>query len=403
MWIPPDPAISTRKLDNPSMKRVRSEPYGREKGSSVESRRGPAAVCEDETGMRPLGDREGAGSRRIHKPENLPRPTMTAFSSRKGSLISMPLSVRSRFRMTVYNNLRIIPLFILLAFLCVAGSACENLGHADETNTAKAPGELRIISQLPNVTEICFALGLGKQLVGVTTYCLYPKETAEISKIGGIINPDFERVLALQPDLLIIQDTQKELKSKYDQLGIKTLVVKSWTIQNVLDSITAIGQATGREKEAMAEITRMQSAFEGIRKLAAARKPVRTLFLLGHDPGSLREIYAAGQSFFHGELLEMAGGKNVIAKGPIIYPKLSKEEILRQVPEVIIVMSDQEPSAEAVERERELWAELAYIPAVKNDRVYLLQGDYTRVPGPRLTRLADDLLYCLYPDLKESR
>ncbi len=97
----------------------------------------------------------------------------------------------------------------------------------------------------------------------------------------------------------------------------------------------------------------------------------------------------------------MAGGQNCLSQDKIPYPKISKEEILKQSPQVIIVLSaNSGMTSDALEKERKLWAELGYINAVKNQRVHVLDGDYLFVPGPRISKIAREFQGLLFPDQK---
>ena len=271
--------------------------------------------------------------------------------------------------------------------------------HIAPANAHAGEADLRIVSGLPSITEILFALDLDDAVVGVTTFCTYPPETARVAKIGGMLNPDIERVMALGPDLVILQDTQRALRDKYGELGIKTLSVPGRaSIADTYESIRVIGAAAGCEKEATRLVSEIRAAFDTIRKRTAGRKPVSALLVIGHEPGALREIYAATAGSFHGELLAIAGGRNCVAESSIPYPRVSKEEILRVSPEVIIVLCpDTENPEEAVAKEKKLWEELPYIDAVKQGRIHCVHGDHLLVPGPRMMLIAEALFGCLHP------
>ena len=264
--------------------------------------------------------------------------------------------------------------------------------------------DLRIVSGLPSITEILFALDLDDAVVGVTTFCTYPPAAARIAKIGGMLNPNIELVMALGPDLVILQDTQQALRDKYAELGIRTLSVPGRaSIADTYGSIRRIGGATGRAGEAERLVMDISGGFDGIRRRGADRRPVGALLVIGHEPGALREIYAATAGSFHGELLAIAGGRNCVADSSIPYPRVSKEEILKASPEVIIVLRpDTENPDQAVVKEKKLWAELPYIDAVKHGRVHCIHGDHLLVPGPRMLLIAQALFGCLHPAEEED-
>ena len=256
---------------------------------------------------------------------------------------------------------------------------------------------MRIVSTLPSLTQICFALGLENALVGVSDYCIVPPNAKKIPRIGGIINPNYELVAALAPDIILMQDSDSNLVEKYKKLGYNTHTVRTGSIKDIMESILSIGQIAGKKSEAIQFVQKMQSEFDEVRANAKKREPVKTLLVIGHEPGSLREIYTAAAGSFHDELLRIAGGVNCIDSSSISYPKISKEEILKQSPQVIIVLSaDTGMHADAEPNEKRLWEKLDYIDAVKKDAIYLLKGDHLFIPGPSMPQIARDFQKLLF-------
>jgi len=258
-------------------------------------------------------------------------------------------------------------------------------------------GALRIVSHAPNLTEICFALGLGDSLVGVSDYSDYPPEAKKIARIGALLNPDFERVLALKPTLALLLEYQKGLAEKYEKLGIKVVAVRSDSIEEVFSSIRSIGDVTGRRSNADELIRKIRSDMDHIQGKATGK--VKTLVVVGHEPGALSELYAAGGGSFYNEMLLIAGGENCLGESKAAYPKISKEEILARSPEVIIVLSEEQKDKAQIEKnEKALWAELNHIDAVKNDRICVISGKGVFIPGPRMASIAEYMHRCLYPE-----
>ncbi len=188
----------------------------------------------------------------------------------------------------------------------------------------------------PSITETLFALGVGDRVVGVTDFCSYPKEACALPKIGGLLNPSVEAWIKLKPDLIIHQDDSHKLRINARNLGIRTLAVSMTRLQNILDTIKTFGEVLGCESDARALIQQLQS---GIQRHQAGLRNIpkkTTLLLLGDGSGPGGALYAVGRSTFLGELLELAGGENILTDPKINYPKISKEFILRHSPEVII-------------------------------------------------------------------
>lgn len=261
------------------------------------------------------------------------------------------------------------------------------------------PYPQRIISMSPSITETLFALGVGNRVVGVTNFCSYPKEACTRPKIGGLLNPSVERWITLKPDLIIHQDDSHKLRINAENLGIPTLAVSMTRLQDIFKTIRTLGEVLGCEPDAQALIAKLQSGIKNHQTRLAGLPKKTTLLLLseGSDPNGA--LYAAGRSTFLGELLELAGGENILTDPETNYPKISKEFILRYSPEVIIEAG---PTANlsSEERERKLkkWQRFPTLTAVKNKTIYFIGADYILIPGPRFLNILDHFARVLHPE-----
>ena len=262
-----------------------------------------------------------------------------------------------------------------------------------------ADEKLRIVSQLPSLTEICFELGLGDQLVGVSDYCDWPPAAQKLPRVGGLLNPNFERVVSLKPDRVLLQGKDKNLIDKYRSLGIKTLALQTESIEDVIRSIRTVGEVFNRRAEAAALIAKIESGFKDVKKKAANKNPVSAMVVIGHDPGSLREIYVAGKGSFHNALLEMAGGKNCFDDAISAYPMASKEAIISKSPEAVILLYPKDSMSEPdIRRKKDLWVPLSNIRAVQSGNICVVHGKYVMIPGPRMARIAEEFSKCLHKE-----
>jgi iron complex transport system substrate-binding protein len=256
----------------------------------------------------------------------------------------------------------------------------------------------RIVSMAPSITETLFALGLGEEVVGVSDFCEYPPAAKEKARVGGFLNPDMERILALRPDLVVMLPNEIAVK-KLRGHGIRVVVTPNNSIKEVLESFVVIGRATGREGRAKELVERIKSKSAEVRKLVEKAARPRVLFVVGTDP-----IFAAGKGSFLDELVRVSGGKNVLEESKVPFPQLSMESVLSFAPEVIIdstVVSA--PTKKAVKAQNEKWSKWKDIPAVRDGRVYVLKDNRDIVPGPRLPEAIDDLLKMIHPELKLER
>jgi iron complex transport system substrate-binding protein len=244
----------------------------------------------------------------------------------------------------------------------------------------------RIISLAPNITETIYALGLENKLIGVTTYCNYPKAAQSLPKVGGFGNFNFEAIVTLKPDLVILHKEYDIEKTRLTSLGIPYLESGSYFIADILETILAVGTACGSETRAQALVLDLQGRIEKLKVPDAT--PPRVLITFGREQGTseVEQVQAFGPDCIHNELLEIAGGKNVI-EGRLPYATLSREAVLRLNPDIIIELA---PELDHVNDPAKAWSKLTTVNAVQNNRIYVLTGDYTCIPGPRFIQTLED-------------
>jgi len=256
----------------------------------------------------------------------------------------------------------------------------------------------RIISMSPSITETLFALGVGDRVVGVTDFCKYPKEACVLPKIGGLLNPSVEKWITLKPDLIIHQDDSHKLRNNAQNLDIPTLGISMTRLQDIFETIKLLGQSLGCESAAQALIQKLQSGIQNHKSRLKGVSKKSTLLLLneGGDPNGA--LYAVGKSTFLGELLELAGGQNILTDSLINYPKISKEFILRHSPEIIIQAG---PRANMTPQEKleklKQWQRFPTLTAVKNEAIYFIGADYILIPGPRFLSTLDYFTRVIHP------
>ncbi len=286
---------------------------------------------------------------------------------------------------------------VLLALLFAAAfcGACTS-DRPDAGSEGKSPPR-RIVSHLPSLTEIVYALGAGDRIVGVSDFCTYPEEVNDKPRVGGRINPNIEAVLGLRPDLVLLMENQRDLAAKLKRLGLSVMVLKSESVSGVFDGIDRIGKRLDLEESAQRLKERIHRELDAVRRKAANDPPTPTLIVIGHETDSLRDIWASGAGSFHDELLTIAGGKNIIADSPAAYPKISKEAILQASPETVIVLFSDPLSEEQRKRELALWEPLGYIEAVRKNRICLIGAEWAHKSGPRMPRIARAFYDCLHP------
>lgn len=243
----------------------------------------------------------------------------------------------------------------------------------------------RIISLKPNITEIIYALHAEEKLVGVTTYCNRPLAASKLPQVADYLAPSVEKVVALQPDLLLTaqENGQAAPVLRLQELGFKVDFFQFDTIAQTLQSIQAIGRNLQQEKLAAALAKKIQQQLTKLRSHTPQRKP-RVLLVLGTQP-----LVAAGQNTLLSELLEIAGGENVLENKHAAWPRLNEEELLKLQPEIIF-------SLEMGQIDNgKLWQKFPQLPAVQHRAIYSLNADDFRA-GPNMANAASTLQKLIY-------
>jgi len=250
----------------------------------------------------------------------------------------------------------------------------------------------RIISLAPSNTEILFALGLGDKVVGVTMYCDYPAEAQTKEKVGDYYGPDLEKIIALQPDLILATDFHRfDLIPALEEQGVAVFAVAPQILQDVLESIQKIGQITDRETEALELVNGMTSKIEEIEEQTKGleQKP-RVFYMTWHDP-----MWTVGRNTWIDDLINTAGGVNIFSQYFESGAMVEIEWVIFLNPEIIITS---EWSYD--------WAlnatEFATTNASQTGRIYTFDDDLAQRPGPRLVEGLEWFAHFIHPEIFEE-
>lgn len=251
----------------------------------------------------------------------------------------------------------------------------------------------RIVSLAPNITEMLFAVGLDREIVGVTTFCDWPEKARTKTRIGGFINPSLEAIVSLAPDLVLATadgNSERDVR-RIEELGIPVYVTDSRSFEDVMSSISDIGRLAGRGGEAAALVERMKERKMGIEDAVAGRERPRVLVVLDSAP-----LMAAGAGTFIDEMVSSAGGQNVLDDGRVKYPVLGLESLVVTDPDVIVDysgpmagMEGRRPFLEAFEKHS--------LRAVGEGRLYEIRESDFFLPGPRIVDSLEELAGMLHP------
>lgn len=263
----------------------------------------------------------------------------------------------------------------------------------------------RLISLSPSITETIYALGLADRLVAVTDYCDYPPEAQSLPTVGGYTDPSLEAIVANEPDLVILLQSQQQLRQQLNRLGIATHSIDNSTLLGIEAAIASIAQVTGQKQQATTLLDTIHRTIEQVQHKVSTQPPVRTLISIAHyvHTEKLDIVYIAGQRDFYNDLLQLAGGSNVYTDHHIKVPSISEEGIIRMNPDVIIdIFPEADDHQSDMNLVRQQWLKLDAVSAVQQQRVHIIERDYASIPGPRIFKLLPEIAQLLHPELDWS-
>jgi len=271
------------------------------------------------------------------------------------------------------------------------GTYTDDMGRAVSIN--KSPE--RIVSHVPSITEILFALGLSDKVVGVSDFCDYPEEAKTKPSVGSYFNPSIERIVALDPDL-VLTDGHSEGIKQLDSLGIAFLVIDPKDFDGVFRDIELIGKATGVEAKARKLVDQMKADIAHITNQMKGAQKVKAFYVI--DATDLNNPWTAGPGSFMDSLINMAGGENVAAKAVAPWVQFSIEQLVSADPEVIILPSKHGTAFTTPKmlKEHPAWRQTT---AVREDRIYSIDADLVDRSGPRIVRGLEEIAKILHPEL----
>ena len=264
-------------------------------------------------------------------------------------------------------------------------------GWAPAADAQGAPGPRRVVSLSPNITESIFAIGAGDLLVGVSDFCNDPPAARTLRRCGGWANTNFEVLVDLRPDLILVLGQHRKVRRFGEERGFPVRGVSMDSVATISTGLLELGRLLGREEAATSLTARIKAELSELQRELTARSVDHrpTVFVsIGRRPGSLAGIHTSTGGSFLDEAITLAGGRNVFADVRTYYPQASKESIVQRRPEVILELGvEQGLTARQKRALIEDWSDLPSLPAVKSGRIYALEGNDLLIPGPRLPEI----------------
>ena len=261
--------------------------------------------------------------------------------------------------------------FFVLFFTFLISCALPLQAGAQETGFPQ-----RIVSLGPLNTENVYLLGAGDRLVGNTSYCVRPEAAKAKEKIGSVMQISIEKVLSLQPDLVLATGlTQPQQLKKLQELGLRVVQVKQPTaFFEICTEFLRLGRLLGLEDRAKEVVRRARSEVAAVTSRVAGLPRQKVFLQVGAQP-----LFGSVTSSFTHDYIRLGGGTNVIADQTV--GTVGYEKILARNPDVIIIAIMGSESGAAA-REKKKWQRFSVISAVRNDRVYIINPDLVCSPSP---------------------
>lgn len=245
----------------------------------------------------------------------------------------------------------------------------------------------RIVALSPSTNEIVFALGKGDKVVGNTTYCKYPQASLKVSKVGGYFNPSLEKIVALNPSLVVMQENNYKLSKKLQQLRITTKVIKINNLANIKNSIFEIGELLDRREEAKKIIHDINQELIKLKKIIHNKK---ILIVMGHNTSLSSRIFVSGQNLYFDDIINKSGNTNALQSQRKGQPVLNMENIIACNPDIVILLAHS-MNEKGLHRDDLInpWKALP-INAGKTSSIYIVDKLYAGIPSDRLVYFLKD-------------
>jgi len=304
--------------------------------------------------------------------------------------MNIPLA-RLHLTVTFFVHFALIVILSLPPLLSHAADFRDSLGRKVEVPCMPK----RIVSLAPNITEMIYFLGLEERLVGVTQFSSFPKEAQKKPKVGVYTGVNIEKVIMLNPDLVIAtaDGNSREDVEMLEEASIPVYVVNPRKVHQVLDTVEKLGTLCGVNDRA-------HHLAHGLRErvtkvIKAVRNRERPLILLVIN---VKPLMSVNQSTIHHDIIQLAGGNNMTGDQPITYPTVSIEEVIKRGPDAIII-SSMEREGE-FEKARKEWFRWPTLPAVKSERVYLINSDLIDRSAPRIVTGLEEMARLIHPEIE---
>jgi iron complex transport system substrate-binding protein len=256
----------------------------------------------------------------------------------------------------------------------------------------------RIVSLSPSTTEILYGVGAFPRVVAVSQYCSYPSAVAKLPRVGGWQTSDIESIVAMHPDLVVLTKAQVPfIEDRLRAFGLHWIAVPSESLADVFTAIDVIGKATGNQTKSADLIRQVHNSLDAIRAATKDLPRHSVLLSVSRTPGTLSDLYVATEGSYLIDLVEIAGGRSIVAPARTGYGKISKEAILSLNPDVIIDLVHGSKS-KLGEHAADAWNDLPELRAVQTKQIYPVDDPFIPHPSQFVTHTAEIFERILHPE-----
>ncbi len=255
----------------------------------------------------------------------------------------------------------------------------------------------RIIPLAPALNEIVYALGEGDEIVANTTYATYPKEAQTKPKVGGYFSVSLEKILALHPSLVLMQQNNLALKPKLEHFGIKTKLIKSQSLEDIKQGIQEIGKLTDTSTKATELVKKIN---QSVKSTQGILKDKKILIVFGRQFDLKKSIYISGNHLYFADIIRASGNQNAFTEQSIKQPTLSYEGIIATNPDIIYILAHLVKGEKEMQDLLKAWQNIP-VTAAKAKTIYVTTKKYAGMPSQRVINYIEDFKAIL-KDAKEK-
>lgn len=249
-------------------------------------------------------------------------------------------------------------------------------------------GNERVVALSPAINEIIFALGLGDEIVANTDYCNFPPESKSKPKVGGYFSASLEKIFALKPSIVFMDENDAPLGDKLKKLGIKTVVIKIDSYSSIRESIFQISDYLNKKAEGKTIVNELDKKLFALKGIVSDKK---ILMVFGHNSDLSKSIFVSGQNLYFDDIISASGNQNALQSKRHGQPILNLEKIIAINPDIIILLA---PDAAMLGLSKEAlispWMRVP-INATKQKHIYVEDKEYSSTPSQRLGLFLDDM------------